>query len=81
MVRSRRVKGAECVSRIGVKRNARKVLVGNPEGKIGTNLRWDHDTKTYLKEVGTEDVDWINLAQNKGQWRAVVNTVMNRRVA
>jgi hypothetical protein len=54
--------------------------VGNPEGKrpLGRpRLRWVYDIKMELREIGWDDVDWMDLAQNRDQWRALVNTVMN----
>jgi hypothetical protein len=65
-------------------RNAYKTLVEKPEGKrqFGRpRLRWEGNIAMDLKEVGWELVDCIHVAQNKGQWLSVVNTVMNLRVA
>jgi hypothetical protein len=68
---------------MGEKRNAYRLLVGQPEGKrpLGRpkctsvdNIRMD------LGEVGWGDVDWIGLAKDKNRWRAVVNSVLNFRV-
>jgi hypothetical protein len=51
------------------------VLVpGGLSGNFWINPR---QTRTYLREAGWEDVDWMHLAQDRDQWRAVVNTVMN----
>jgi hypothetical protein len=38
--------------------------------------RWEDNIKIDLREIGWEDVDWIHLAQNRDQWRALVNTVL-----
>jgi hypothetical protein len=57
-------------------------LVGKPEGKrpLGRHMcRWE-DIRPYLRETGWEGVDWIHLAQDKDEWQALVNTVMNLRV-
>jgi hypothetical protein len=65
-------------------RNVHKILVGKPEGKrpLGRpRRRWKDDIRMNLWEIGWEAVDWIHLAQDRDQWRAVVNTVMNLRVA
>jgi hypothetical protein len=64
-------------------RKVYKVLVGKPEGKrpLGRpRRRWEYGIKMDLREIGLEDVDWIRLAQDRDQWRAVVSAVMNLRV-
>jgi hypothetical protein len=63
--------------------NAYRILVGKLEGKrpLGTpRLRWVDNIKIYLREIGWGGTDWIDLAQDRDQWRALVNTVMNFRV-
>jgi hypothetical protein len=50
----------------------------NPLGR--PRRRWVANIKMYLKEKGWDDMDWIDLAQNRGQWRALVNTAMNLQV-
>jgi hypothetical protein len=68
---------------MGAKRNVHRILVGKQEGKepLGKpRCRWVDNIKMDLKEIGWGDVDWTDLAQNKDQWRAGVNTVMNFRV-
>jgi hypothetical protein len=58
-------------------------LVGRPEGKrpLGRlRSRWEDNTKMDLKVIGIDGANWIQLAQNRVQWRAFVNTVMNLRV-
>jgi hypothetical protein len=65
------------------KRNAYRLLVGKPEGKrpLGRpRRRWVGNIKMDLREKGGDGMDWINLSQNRDQWRALVNTVMNLRV-
>jgi hypothetical protein len=65
------------------KRNAYRILVGNPEGKrpLGRpRHRWADNIKTDVTEIGWDGTDWIDLAQDRDQWRALVNTVMNLRV-
>jgi hypothetical protein len=57
--------------------------VGKPEGKrpIGRpRRRWEYNIKMNLREIGWGGMDWIDLAQDRDQWRALVNTVMNLRV-
>jgi hypothetical protein len=68
----------------GEKRNARGILVGKPEGKrpLGrSRRRWVGNIKIDLREIGWYGMDWINLAQDRDQWKALVNMVMNLRVA
>ena len=60
-----------------------RVLVGNPEGKrpLGRpRRRWEDNIKMDLQEVGRERMDWIELAQDRGRWRALMTAVMNLRV-
>ena len=64
-------------------RNAYRVLVGKPEGKrpLGrTRRRWEGNIKMDLREVGCDPEDWIDLAEDRDQWRAYVRAVMNIRV-
>jgi hypothetical protein len=68
---------------MGEIRNTYRILVGKPEGKrpLGRpRLRWVHNIKMDLREIGWDGVDWIELAQDRDQWRALVNTVMSLRV-
>jgi hypothetical protein len=68
---------------MGKERNAYKLLVGKPEGKIQLGRprrRWVDDIKMDLLEIGWGGVDWIGLAQDRDKWRALVNAVMNLRV-
>jgi transposase len=58
-------------------------LVERPEGKrpLGRpRLRWKNNIKMVLREIGMDGANWIQLAQDRVQWRACVNTVMNIRV-
>jgi hypothetical protein len=69
-------------STCGKKRNAYQILVGKPEGKrpLGRPRRgWEDNTMMYLGETGCDVMDWMDLAQDRGHWRAPVNTVMKRR--
>jgi hypothetical protein len=68
---------------MGEKRNAYRLLVGKPEGKIQQGRprrRWVDNIGMDLGEVGWGDVDWISLAQDRNKWRALVNSVLNLRV-
>jgi hypothetical protein len=80
MIKSRRNRWAEHVARMGETRNAYRILVGNPEGKrpLGRpRCRWVDNIKIYLRDIKWDSVDWIELAKDRDQWRALVNTVMN----
>jgi hypothetical protein len=80
MIKSRRMRWAGHVARTGEKRNAHRILVGKLEGKrpLGRPRRgWVDNIKRDLREIGWDGIDWINLAQDRGQWRALVNMVMN----
>jgi hypothetical protein len=65
------------------KQNAYRVLVGKPEGKrqLGRpRRRWENNVKMDLRGIGWGGADWIVLAQDRDQWRALVNTALNLRV-
>jgi hypothetical protein len=68
---------------MGQKINAHKALVGKPEGKSTfgrPRRRWQDSIRINLMEIAWQVVDWIHLAQDMDQWRALVNTVMNLHV-
>jgi hypothetical protein len=68
---------------MGEKRNAYRKLVGKPEGRrpLGRpKRRWVGNIKIDLGEIGWDGGDWIDRAQDRDRWRALVNTVMNLRV-
>jgi hypothetical protein len=65
---------------MGEKRNAYKILVENSEGKrpLGRpRRRWVDDIKMDLREIGLDDMDWIDVVRDRDQWGALVNEVMN----
>ena len=64
-------------------RGVYRVLVGKPEGRrplVRPRRRWEDNIKMDLQEVGGGCGDWMELAQDRDRWRALVSTVMNRRV-
>jgi hypothetical protein len=83
IIKSRRMRWAGHVVRIGETRNAYRLLVEKPEGRrpLGRpRRRWVDNMRMDLGEVGWGDVDWIGLAQDRNRWRALVNSVLDLRV-
>jgi hypothetical protein len=81
-IKSRRMRWAGHVARMGEGRNMYRVLVGKPEGKRPLQrprCRWEDEIKMDLREMGWGGVEWIHLAQGRDCWRAVANAVMNPR--
>ena len=83
VVKSRRMRWAGHVARMGEGRGVHRVLVGKPEGKrpMGRpRRRWEYNNMMDLREVGGSG-DWMELAQDRDRWRALANnTVMNLQV-
>jgi hypothetical protein len=82
-IKSRRMRWAGHVIRMGEGRNVYRVLVGKPERKRPIERprrRWEDGIKIYLRETGWGGVDWIHLVQGKDCWRAVVNVATNIQV-
>jgi hypothetical protein len=83
VIKSRRMRWARHVARRGEERGVDKLLVGRLERKrpLGRpRRRWEYNIKLDLRETGIDGANWIQLAQDRVQWRAFVNTVMNLRV-
>ena len=83
VVKSRRMRWAGHVARMGKGRGVHRVLVGKPEGKrpLGRpRRRWEDNIKMDLQEVGRSCGDWMELAQDRDRWRALVGTVRILRV-
>ena len=83
VIKSRRMRWAGHVARMGEERGAYRVLVGKPEEKrpLGRpRRRWVNNIRMDLQEVGCGYVDWIGLAQERDRWRTLVSAVMNLRV-
>jgi len=71
------------VARMGEGRGVYRVLVGKTEGKrplVRPRRRWEDNIKMDLQEVGCGGMDWIELAQDRDRWRALVKAIMNLRV-
>jgi hypothetical protein len=82
VIKSRRMRWAGHVARMGEKTVANRILVGKPEGRrpLGRpRRRWEDNIKMDLQAVGW-GMNWIKLAQDRDRWRAVVNAAMNLRV-
>jgi hypothetical protein len=83
MIKARRMRLAGQVGRMGEKRNAYRIFMGKPEGKrpLGRPTRtWMDNIKIDLSEIEWDGMDWIDLVQDRDQWRALVNMVMKLRV-
>ena len=83
VIKSRRMRCAEHLPRMGERKGVYRVSVGEPEGKSQFGRpwrRWDDNIKMDLQEVGCGVMDWIELAQDRDRWRALVNSVMYLRV-
>jgi hypothetical protein len=80
VIKLRRMRWAGHVACMGEGRGAYRILVGRPEGRrpLGRpRRRWEDNIKMDLKDVGWGGMDWIDMAEDKDRWRALVNVVMN----
>jgi len=83
VIKSRRMRWAGHVARMGERGWVYRVLVGKPEGNRPLGIprpRWEDNIEMDLQEVGCGRMDWIDLAEDRDRWRAFVNAVMNLRV-
>jgi hypothetical protein len=83
IIKSRRMRWAGQLARMGEKRNAYRLLVGKPEGKRllrRPRRRWVDNINIDFLEIGWSGVDCVGLAQDRDKWRDLVNAVMNLRV-
>jgi len=83
VIKSRRMRWAGHVARMGEERGVHKVLVWKPEGRrpLGRpKRRWVDNIRMDLQEVGCGYMDWIGLVQDRDRWRTLVSAVMNIRV-
>jgi hypothetical protein len=83
VIKSRRMRWAGHLARMGEGRGVYRVFVGRPEGKrlLGRpRRRWEDNIKMDLREIGIDGANLMQLTQDRVQWRACVNTIMNLRV-
>ena len=83
VIKSKRMRWAGHVARMGEGRGVYRVLVGKPEGRrpLGRpRHRWEDNIRMDLRKVGCGCVDWMELAQDRDRWRALLSAVMNLRV-
>jgi len=84
VIKSRRMRWAGHVARIGEGRTVYRLLVGKPEGRRPPGRprrRWEDNIRMDLRKVGCGCVDWMELAQNRDRWRALVSAGMKLRVS
>jgi hypothetical protein len=80
VIKSRRMRWVGHVAHMGEGKGVYRVLVGRPKGKrpLGRHRhRWENNIKLDLREIGIDGVNWIQMAQDRVQWQAFVNMVMN----
>jgi hypothetical protein len=83
MIKARKLRWVRHVACMGEGRGVYRVLVGRPEGKrqLGRpRHKWEDNIKLDLREIGINGANWIWLAQDRVQWWAFVNMVMNLQV-
>jgi len=83
VIKSRRMRWVRHVARMGERRSVYRVLLGKPERKRPLEKprhRWEDNIKMDLQEVRCGGMDWIELAQDRDRWWALVNAVMNLHI-
>jgi hypothetical protein len=83
MIKPSSMRWAGHVACMGKKRSSYRILVGKPEGKRPLGIpksQWQDNIKMDHRDLGWGGMHWIDLVQDRGQWRALVNMVMNLRV-
>jgi hypothetical protein len=83
MIKTRKARLGRHVGRRGENRNAYRISVEKPEGKIPLGKprsRWVDNIEMDFREIGWDGVAWIDMAQNRNQWRTLVSAVLNFRV-
>jgi hypothetical protein len=81
---ARRMRWAGHVARMGKMRNEYNIFAGKPERKSPFGRprhKWEDNIRIYLREIGWEILNWMHLVQDRDQWRALMDTVMNFRVS
>jgi hypothetical protein len=71
------IHGDQFIFVCGEGKGVQRILVGRPEGRRPLGGRWEDNIKMNLREIGIDGTNWIRLAQDRVQWRAFANTVMN----
>ena len=83
VVKTRRLRWAGHIARMKEGRSAFKILTGKPTGKIPLGRprrRWEDNIRVDLEEIGINAGNWVNSAQDRDYWRALVNAILNLRV-
>jgi hypothetical protein len=83
VIKSRKMRWAGHVARVGEGRGVYRILIGRPKGKrpLGRpRCMWEDNIKLDLWEIGIDGANWIWLAQDRAWWQAFVNTIMNLRI-
>jgi len=83
VIKSRRMRWAGHVARMGEEKEVYRVLLGKPEGRIPLGRprrRWVDNNRMDLQDVGCKYMDWVGLDQDRDGWRTLVSAVMNLRV-